>query len=220
MRSGVAPLSDKSIALYRRHGLERCWRLLQMPHVGGGEGAQTARRRLADDDPCEPIGGISWRRGEQHRVHDGEHRRVRADAERENRDHRGTGPGAPEYLTQTVSNVLSKTIRPAPDPDATSVLLQECRVAEADSRLAHRLVVRQPTRAIAAGPELDVEPHLLVEVGCQLVPAGELAETPPPFGGFHRGPHTGCRMRSMAPATSRYAATSCSSSRRPSAVIR
>jgi hypothetical protein len=99
-------------------------------------------------------------RRQQHRVHDAEHRRGPADAERQRRDHHGGESGRPANLPQCVAQILRQSVDPAPPVHQPDFFAMPGKVAELSSGGHHRVVWRHPLSPVPLGEQFHVRVHL------------------------------------------------------------
>ena len=156
-------------------GRERLERRAQSLPVDEVERADPVARRWRRrfPHPDHPFRLGIGQRLQQHRVHETEHRRVRADADRHDADGHDRKARITLQEEQTVAEVLGERFDP-PNAAAIAVLFPDALdAAEAAAGGAARLLWRQPGRARVPFGHLEMRLHLVVELAIEAAGADE-----------------------------------------------
>ena len=152
---------------------------------------------------------------------DAEHRRVRADAQREHQHHRGREDRTPPEAPHGVAHVPPQVVDPAPAPDVAGAFADQGRVAQPAPRGAPGVVLRQARVTLPLTLELQVETQFLLQVFLGPAAAKVRQQTVQPRQRLHQVPpltSTGRMTRPTASTIRSHFVASRTSCRRPVSV--
>jgi hypothetical protein len=131
-------------------------------------------RRILGPQHRQLFGRAIWKRPEQNRIHDAEHRGVGANRQRQCSCRGRRKSGTLAERARRVAEILARLVEPGPDPDPARVLLRQRDVAKREHRPTAGLLRRQASCNVVLGFGLDVITDVVLEIIQRTpAPAGE-----------------------------------------------
>jgi hypothetical protein len=150
----------------RRPTLAACLPLLVVRHGGGVERHVAGEIGIVNDR--QPIGFGQRKRSQDERVHDGEHRRGRADTDGHDQDRDAGKPGRLAKLAKSKAQIAQRCLQTYPPALFAGDLLDLFDTAELPPRGVARFVRRHARGEICLRPSVEMGLHLLRHVGIEI----------------------------------------------------